>query len=42
MTLRRGRLAFALALVTAAAIAALYAGRAAPDGANAASHREAR
>ena len=41
MTVRRGGLAFALALVTAAAIAAMLAGRAAPDGANAASHREA-
>jgi hypothetical protein len=41
MTVRRGGLAFALVLVTAAAIAALFAGRAAPDGANAASHREA-
>ena len=41
MTVRRGGLALGLVLVTAAAIAALSAGRAAPDGANAASHREA-
>ena len=41
MTVRRGGLALALVLVTAAAIAALFAGRAAPDGAGAASHREA-
>ena len=41
MSVRRGGLALALVLVTAAAIAALFAGRVAPDGANAASHREA-
>jgi Domain of unknown function (DUF4331) len=41
MTVRRGGLAIAVGLVAAAAIAALFAGRAAPDGANAASHREA-
>jgi Domain of unknown function (DUF4331) len=39
MTVRRGGLA--LALVAAAAITALFAGRAAPDDADAASHREA-
>ena len=33
MTVRRGGLALALVLVTGAAIAALFAGRAAPDGA---------
>ena len=41
MMVRRGGLALGLVLVTAAAIAALFAGRAAPDGARAASHREA-
>jgi hypothetical protein len=41
MTVRRGGLAFALLLVAAAATAALFAGRVAPDGASAASHREA-
>lgn len=41
MTVRKGGLALALVLVTAAAIAALFTGRAAPDSASAASHREA-
>jgi Domain of unknown function (DUF4331) len=41
MTVMRGGLALALVLVTAAAITALFAGRAAPDDADAASHREA-
>ena len=41
MTVRRGGLALGLVLMTAAAIAALSAGRVAPDGATAASHREA-
>jgi Domain of unknown function (DUF4331) len=41
MTVRRGGLALTLVLVTAAAIAAVFAGRAAPDEARAASHREA-
>jgi hypothetical protein len=41
MTVRKGLLASVLGLVAAAAIAALFAGRAAPDGADAASHREA-
>jgi hypothetical protein len=41
MTVRRGGLALGLVLVAAAAIAALFTGRAAPDRANAASHREA-
>lgn len=41
MTVRRGGLALAAALVALAGGAALFAGRAAPDGANAASHREA-
>ena len=41
MTVRRRGLALGLVLITAAAIAALSAGRIAPDGATAASHREA-
>ena len=41
MTVRRGGLAVGLMLVAAAALAALFAGRAAPDAARAASHREA-
>lgn len=41
MTVRRGGLALALVLVGTAAIAALFTGRAAPDRAGAASHREA-
>jgi hypothetical protein len=41
MTVRKGLLASVLTLAAAAAIAALFAGRAAPEGAGAASHREA-
>lgn len=41
MTVRKGGLALALMLVAAAAMAALFTGRTAPDSAAAASHREA-